>query len=211
MAQRCRRWAKAPGSSVTIRGPGLRRSRRCARGSARASPSSTRRKCTVTVGPSNWSARRSRTAGTRWFLASLVTPGGGRAHTIQACEKSLRRLGTDHLDLYLLHWAGGAFSDTVEAFEQLVADGKIRRFGVSNLDAGQLQRFCSMPGGEQTSVNQLLFNLNQRGIEWELLPRMQRQEWPRWPIRRSIAVTFSAIPNWRTSLRNARSRRGRPP
>lgn len=109
------------------------------------------------------------------FLVSKVTPGGGRAHTIQACEKSLRRLGTDHLDLYLLHWAGGAFSDTIEAFEQLVADGKIRRFGVSNLDAVQLQRFCSMPGGEQTSVNQLLFNLNQRGIEWELLPRMQRQ------------------------------------
>lgn len=107
------------------------------------------------------------------FLVSKVTPGANRAQTIRACEASLDRLGTDRLDLYLLHWAGGDFEDTVEAFEQLVAEGKIRRFGVSNLDYAQLQRFCSVPGGENTRVNQLLFNLNQRGIETELLPWMQ--------------------------------------
>lgn len=109
------------------------------------------------------------------FLVSKVTPGGSRAHTIQACERSLRRLGTDRLDLYLLHWSGGRFEDTVEAFERLIADGKIRRFGVSNLDQHEVRRFCSIPGGEQATVNQLLFNLNQRGIEWELLPWLRRR------------------------------------
>lgn len=108
------------------------------------------------------------------FLVSKVTPGGNGAQIITACEQSLSRLGTDRLDLYLLHWAGGtSFEDTIEAFEQLVADGTIRRFGVSNLDQPQTQRFCSIPGGEHTQVNQLLFNLHQRGIEWDLLPWMQ--------------------------------------
>ncbi len=110
------------------------------------------------------------------YLVSKVTPGANRAQTIKACENSLRNLGTDRLDLYLLHWAGGtAFEETVDAFSQLVADGKIRRFGVSNLGSGQVQDFCAVPGGDQTQVNQLLFNLSQRGIEWDLLPWMQRK------------------------------------
>ncbi len=110
------------------------------------------------------------------YLVSKVTPGANRAQTIKACEKSLRNLGTDRLDLYLLHWAGGtAFEETVDAFQQLVADGKIRRFGVSNLGSGEVQDFCAVPGGDQTQVNQLLFNLSQRGIEWDLLPWMQRK------------------------------------
>lgn len=110
------------------------------------------------------------------YLVSKVTPGANRTQTIKACENSLRNLGTDRLDLYLLHWSGGAgFEDTVEAFSQLVVEGKIRRFGVSNLDMGQVQDFCAVPGGDQAQVNQVLFNLNQRGIEWDLLPYLQAQ------------------------------------
>lgn len=110
------------------------------------------------------------------YLVSKVTPGANRAQTIKACENSLRNLGTDRLDLYLLHWAGGtAFAETVDAFAQLVTDGKIRRFGVSNLDSGEVQDFCSVPGGDEAHVNQLLFNLSQRGIEWDLLPWMQQK------------------------------------
>lgn len=110
------------------------------------------------------------------FLVSKVTPGADREQTIRACEASLRRLGTDRLDLYLLHWAGGDFEDTVEAFQQLRSDGKILNFGVSNLDYAQLRRFRSISGGEQTRVNQLLFNLVQRGIERDLLPWMQGEQ-----------------------------------
>lgn len=110
------------------------------------------------------------------YVVSKVTPGGNRAQIIASCENSLRNLGTDRLDLYLLHWSGGTeFEETVDAFSRLVADGKIRRFGVSNLDIDELQDFCSVPGGEATQANQLLFNLGQRGIEADLLPWIQRK------------------------------------
>ncbi len=105
------------------------------------------------------------------FLVSKMTPGPGREGTVRACEESLRRLGTDHLDLYLLHWSGGApLEETVAGFTQLVDDGKIAAFGVSNLDLDEMEELTGIPGGERTVTDQLLYNLDQRGIEADLLP-----------------------------------------
>lgn len=110
------------------------------------------------------------------FLVSKVSPGANRDETIEACEKSLQRLGTDRLDMYLLHGPGNTvFEETVEAFLQLMADGMIRQFGVSNFTLDQLQEFRQIPGGDDTQVEQLLYNLNQRGIEWDLLPWLQEK------------------------------------
>lgn len=108
------------------------------------------------------------------FLVSKVSPGADRAGTINACEQSLRRLRTDRLDLYLLHWPGNSvFEEVIDAFQQLVEAGKICQFGVSNFTLEQLQRFQKISGGEDAQVNQLLHNLSQRGIEMELLPWLQ--------------------------------------
>lgn len=111
------------------------------------------------------------------FLVSMVLPShAGKAQLIKACENSLDRLGTDHLDMYLLHWSGNApFAETISGFEQLKADGKIVRYGVSNLDLDAMQAFVDAPGGDAVQVNQLLYNLNQRGIEWDLLPWLQQR------------------------------------
>ena len=110
------------------------------------------------------------------FLVSKVSPGANRDETIEACEKSLQRVGTDRLDMYLLHGPGNTvFEETVEAFLQLMADGMIRQFGVSNFTLDQLQEFRQIPGGDDTQVEQLLYNLNQRGIEWDLLPWLQEK------------------------------------
>ena len=88
-----------------------------------------------------------------------------------ACEDSLRRLGTDCLDLYLLHWRGNVpLEETVAAVEKLQAQGKIRFWGVSNLDTDDMRELDSLPGGEAMAANQVLYNLSRRGIEWELLP-----------------------------------------
>lgn len=111
------------------------------------------------------------------FLVSKVSPDhAGKQEVIQACEASLERLGTDHLDMYLLHAPGNAHpADTIAGFEQLQRDGKIVHFGVSNLDLDQMQNFVNAPGGEACQVNQLLYNLNQRGIDWDLLPWLQER------------------------------------
>lgn len=109
------------------------------------------------------------------FLVSKVLPSNAdTASTIAACEASLERLGTDHLDLYLLHWQGSVpFEDTLEAFRRLQADGRIRHFGVSNLDLAASRRFVDCAGGAAIQTNQLLYNLAQRGIEWDLLDWLQ--------------------------------------
>lgn len=111
------------------------------------------------------------------FLVSKVSPDhAGKQAVIQACEASLKRLGTDHLDMYLLHAPGNApAAETIAGFEQLQRDGKIAQFGVSNLDLEQIQDFMDAPGGENCQVNQLLYNLNQRGIDWDLLPWLQER------------------------------------
>ena len=106
------------------------------------------------------------------FLVSKVYPyNATRKGTIAACERSLARLGTDCLDLYLLHWRGSVpFAETIEAFERLQRDGKIRLWGVSNLDAAEMDVLVATPGGHAVATNQVLYNLSRRGVEWRLLP-----------------------------------------
>ena len=105
------------------------------------------------------------------FLVSKVLPhNASRAGAIAACERSLRRLGTDRIDLYLLHWRGGhPLADTVAGFEALQRDGKIRHWGVSNFDADDMDELLAA-GGTAVAANQVLYNLTRRGIEYDLLP-----------------------------------------
>ncbi|WP_339671819.1 aldo/keto reductase [Dasania marina] len=106
------------------------------------------------------------------FVVSKVLPSNASYQgTIKACERSLKRLQIDCLDMYLLHWAGMTpIAETLEAFQTLVQQGKIRYYGVSNLDTDEMQEAWAAPGGEGIATNQLLYNLNKRGIEWDLLP-----------------------------------------
>jgi len=133
----------------------------------------------------------------RLFIVSKVYPHNAtRRGTVDACERSLRRLKTDRLDLYLLHWRGTPpLADTVEAFEQLRRAGKIRHWGVSNFDVGDMQELAALlgartaqaggssrpregaeraagqhPAGGECTTNQILYNLARRGVEWSLLP-----------------------------------------
>lgn len=106
------------------------------------------------------------------FLVSKVLPeNASRRKTVDACERSLRRLGTDRIDLYLLHWRGSVpLADTLEAFRELAAAGKIRHWGVSNLDTDDMEELAALPGGTDCAANQVLYNLTRRGIEYDLLP-----------------------------------------
>jgi aldehyde reductase len=110
------------------------------------------------------------------FLVSKVYPhNASRQGAIAACERSLRRLKTDRIDLYLLHWRGSyPLAETVEAFAALQDAGKIRHWGVSNLDLADLQELWQVPGGSACAANQLLYNLGRRGIEWDLLPWLRQ-------------------------------------
>ena len=106
------------------------------------------------------------------YLVSKVYPhNASRAGVRAACERSLRRLGTDCLDLYLLHWRGSVpLAETLEAFERLSDDGKIRAWGVSNFDVDDMVEAAALPAGSGIAANQVLYNLARRGIEWDLLP-----------------------------------------
>jgi len=114
------------------------------------------------------------------FLVSKVYPwNAGGKKAIAACEGSLRRLRTEVLDLYLLHWKGNyAFEETVEAMETLIRQGKIRRWGVSNLDYEDMQALMRVEGGSACAANQVLYHLGSRGIEYDLLPWCQQQAMP---------------------------------
>lgn len=114
------------------------------------------------------------------FLVSKVYPwNAGGQKAIAACEGSLRRLKTDYLDLYLLHWMGDySFEETIEAMETLIAQGKIRRWGVSNLDCNDMQTLWQVAGGQHCATNQVLYHLASRGIEYDLLPWCQQQKMP---------------------------------
>jgi diketogulonate reductase-like aldo/keto reductase len=111
------------------------------------------------------------------FLVTKVAPSNAsRQGTIRACEASLKRLGTEVIDLYLLHWIGGTpVAQTIEAFERLRSDGKIRAWGVSNFDTGDMEH---MPAGARCSANQVLYNPQSRGIEFSLLPHCQARGIP---------------------------------
>ncbi len=106
------------------------------------------------------------------FLVSKVLPSNAsRRGTITACERSLKRLKTDHLDCYLLHWRGSyPLEDTVAAFEELVASGKIRSWGVSNFDADDLGEILEVSGKGRITCNQVLYHLQERAIEHAVIP-----------------------------------------
>lgn len=106
------------------------------------------------------------------FIVSKVYPhNAGRKKMAAACERSLKRLGTDWIDLYLLHWREDVpLLETIEGFETLRAAGKIRRWGVSNFDVDDMEELWRLPGGKACAVNQVLYNLMRRGIETGLLP-----------------------------------------
>ena len=114
------------------------------------------------------------------FLVSKVLPWNASYDgTIKACHASLDRLGTDHLDLYLLHWRGEhPLDDTVAAMEELKAAGRIRAWGVSNFDTDDMEELFSVADGENCAINQVLYNLSRRGIEFDLLPWCQEHKIP---------------------------------
>ena len=115
------------------------------------------------------------------FLVSKVLPSNAsRRGTVAACERSLARLKTDWLDCYLLHWRGSySLADTVAAFEQLMADGKIRSWGVSNFDADDLDEMLEVAGEGKIACNQVLYHLHQRAIEHAVIP---------WCVKHGVAV-----------------------
>jgi diketogulonate reductase-like aldo/keto reductase len=115
------------------------------------------------------------------FLVSKVYPhNASLLGTTEACDRSLRRLRTDYLDLYLLHWRGSIpLAETFESFQSLKASGKIRDYGVSNFDEADLREASAIPGGGKIATNQVLYNLSRRGIEWDVLP---------WCLERKIPV-----------------------
>ena len=106
------------------------------------------------------------------FIVSKILPHNASFDgTIRACENSLQRMEIESIDLYLLHWPGNhPLEDTVSAFEQLKTDGKIRHWGVSNFDTSDMQELYGIPEGKNCQINQVLYNLSRRGIEWDLLP-----------------------------------------
>ena len=115
------------------------------------------------------------------FIVSKVYPhNASRAGVVTACERSLKRLQTDRIDLYLLHWRGSIpLAETLAGFQQLVNDGKIRYYGVSNFDRADMAEWVALQGGQTVAANQVLYNLSRRGPEWDLLP---------WCRERNIAV-----------------------
>ena len=114
------------------------------------------------------------------FIVTKVYPhNASRAGMQAACERSLKRLKTDRIDLYLLHWRGGIpLTDTLAGFEDLKDAGKIRHFGVSNFDLADMKELQALPGGKDAATNQVLYNLKHRGIEFDLLPWGEAQGLP---------------------------------
>jgi diketogulonate reductase-like aldo/keto reductase len=114
------------------------------------------------------------------FIFSKVLPHhASRKGTVAACDASLRRMGTDYIDLYLLHWRGNVpLAETVDALEQLVRDGKIRYWGVSNFDTEDMEELVELPGGSNCQTNQVLYNLMRRGIEFDLIPWCAQRKMP---------------------------------
>ncbi|MCT4780728.1 MULTISPECIES: aldo/keto reductase [Exiguobacterium] len=114
------------------------------------------------------------------FLVSKVYPHNAGGEKLRAaCERTLENLGTDYLDLYLLHWRGSIpLQETVDGLEQLKAEGKIRRWGVSNFDVKDMKELLALDKGDQCAVNQVLYHLGSRGIEYELMPLLKQHSIP---------------------------------
>lgn len=143
------------------------------------------------------------------YLVSKVLPqNASRAATVKACEASLRRLKTDRIDLYLLHWRGSVpFAETMAGFDDLLQAGKIRGFGVSNLDLRELQEWLKVSRGDKTLANQVMYSIDSRGIDFDLLP---------WCLEKRIAVmaycplSQGTIPRKATLTRIAERHRATP-
>ncbi|WP_158737201.1 aldo/keto reductase [Alteribacillus sp. YIM 98480] len=114
------------------------------------------------------------------FLVSKVYPHNAGTETIKtACENSLKRMGTEYVDLYLLHWRGGVpLEETVEGMEKLKAEGKIKRWGVSNFDINDMKELRNLNYGSNCATNQVLYHLSSRGIEFDLLPCQEEHHMP---------------------------------
>jgi diketogulonate reductase-like aldo/keto reductase len=114
------------------------------------------------------------------FIVSKVLPENAtRSGTITACERSLKRLNTDRIDLYLLHWRGRPpLAETLEAFAALAKDGKVRAWGVSNFDPDDMQELRGLKNGGAVATNQVLYNLTRRGIEFDLIPTCRERRVP---------------------------------
>ncbi|MGA7263748.1 MAG: aldo/keto reductase [Stellaceae bacterium] len=106
------------------------------------------------------------------FIVSKVYPhNASRAGVVAACERSLKRLATDRIDLYLLHWRGSIpLAESLEGFLRLECDGKIRHYGVSNFDRADVAEWVALQGGDTVAADQVLYNLSRRGPEWDLVP-----------------------------------------
>jgi diketogulonate reductase-like aldo/keto reductase len=132
------------------------------------------------------------------FLVTKVLPGNATpSGTMEACERSLERLRTDRIDLYLLHWRGQhPLAGTVEAFRELKAAGKIRHWGVSNFDAFDLAELIEIAGGDEVATDQVLYNLSRRQAEFELLPWCRDRSIPLMaysPVDRGALVRHDAV------------------
>jgi diketogulonate reductase-like aldo/keto reductase len=147
-------------------------------------------------------------------IVSKVYPhNAGRSEVQRACERSLARLGTDRIDLYLLHWRGGVpLAETLEGFEALRQAGKILAYGVSNFDTSDMEEVSRLPGGTAIAANQVMYNLRRRGIEFDLLPwcrdhaipvmayspleadRSEQQRLFANPVLRNVAARHGATP-----------------
>lgn len=114
------------------------------------------------------------------FLISKVLPSNASLQgTIQACERSLKKLKIDYLDLYLLHWQGSyPFNETVSAMIKLQQEGKIKQWGVSNMDVSEMEEFFALPQGNTCAADQVAYNLQTRGIEFDLLPWAKNKNMP---------------------------------
>jgi len=142
------------------------------------------------------------------FIVSKVLPShASHEQTVRAAERSLKRLGTDRIDLYLLHWRGGyGLDDTISGFETLQKAGKIRHWGVSNFDVDDMKELIDL-GGKAVAANQVLYNLTRRGIEYDLLP---------WQAQRNIpTMAYSPIEQGRLAnhreLQQVAARHGKTP
>jgi diketogulonate reductase-like aldo/keto reductase len=143
------------------------------------------------------------------FLVSKVLPQYATVRgTIEACERSLCRLGVEEIELYLLHWRGAVpLEETLEGFDRLVGAGKIRNWGVSNFDVADMEELVELDGGGAVSTDQVLYNLEYRGIEFDLLPWSERSGVPimayspieqgqvlHHPVLKSVAARHEATP-----------------
>ena len=143
------------------------------------------------------------------FIVSKVLPSNASYEgTKHACERSLQRLGTDYIDLYLLHWIGRyPFAETVRALVELQQEGKIRRWGMSNLDVDDMERILSLPHGKDCAANQVLYNLKDRGIEYDLIPWSEEQKIP---VMAYTPLSEGRLRNHKTLIEIARRHNATP-